>query len=209
MSSFKEAILLAQTVTDLALATIPEVQLLFALDGGDEPPNVLLLGSILGEEAQQDGFFRYAQRKTPSAAPFSTGGSSSFAFSALKRFIVPDSCPKPLSTINLPSFKPLDVITKPEAKNSTIKFAVDGPIDPNTQSVVYLSGQKLPLTVPILHTHIRRGTSSTFFAAEFPFDAGFSNGLTIAAVVNGKASFATPQEVAAATVYGPGLIEVN
>ena len=182
---------------------------MFALDGGDEPPNVILLGSILGQEAQQDEFFRYAQKKTPSAAPFLTGGTPSFAFSALKQFIVPDSCPKPLSTIKLPSFGPLDVIAKPEAKNMTLKFSVDGPIDPSSQSIVYLSGQNLPLTVPIFHTYIRRGTQNTFFTAEFPFDAGFSNGLTIAAVVNGKGNFTTPNDVAAATVYGPGIIEVN
>lgn len=91
----------------------------------------------------------------------------------------------------------------------TLKFSVDGSIDPDNQSIVYLSGQNLPLTVPILRTHTRRGTQNTFFIAEFPFEAGFSNGLTIAAVVNGKGNFSTPKDVSAATVYGPGLIEVN
>lgn len=166
-------------------------------------------GSILAQEAQQDGFFRYAQAKIPSAAPFLTGGLGRFAFSALQLFIVPDSCPKPLSSINLPIFKPLDITTKPEPRNMTLKFSVDGPVDPDTQSIVYLSGQNLPLTVPISGRRTGRHGDGTRFSAEFPFEAGFANGLTMAAVVKGKGTFASPKDVAAATVYGPGLIEVD
>ncbi|KAL8710592.1 MAG: hypothetical protein Q9220_004816 [cf. Caloplaca sp. 1 TL-2023] len=207
--NFNEAILLAQTFTDIALGTIPEIQALFAADGGDEPRNVPLLGSILGQEAEQVGFFRYIQRKTPSAAPFLTGGSAGFAFTALQMFIVPDSCPKPLSTIDLPTFKSLTVIGKPQARNSTIFFRAAGPVDPKNQSVVYISGQNLPVTVPISQIFQPPGSGETVVRADFPFDLGFANGLTIAAIVNGASNLQNPDAVAAATIYGPGLIEVN
>ncbi|KAL8735759.1 MAG: hypothetical protein Q9166_000622 [cf. Caloplaca sp. 2 TL-2023] len=223
VSNFKNAILFAQTFTDLALGTIPEIQLLFALDGGDEPPNVLTLGSILAQEGQQDGFFRYVQQKTASAAPFLTGGSASFAFNALQRLIVKDSCPKPLSTLNFPTFRPLWTIDpKPEpswplwltvkqAKNTTLDLsALDfdngGSGD---YSVVYLSGQNLPVAVPILNYDRVRGSSYETFQAEFPFEAGFANGLTIAVVVLGKGPFANAAAVADATLAGPVVIEVN
>ncbi|KAL8936952.1 MAG: hypothetical protein Q9216_004667 [Gyalolechia sp. 2 TL-2023] len=208
VSTFKEAILLAQTFTDIALGTVPAVQSLFANDGGEEIRNVPLLGSILGQEGQQDGFFRFVQGKTPSAAPFLTGGSLSFAFTALHAYIVPDSCPKPLDSIALTYFGALNVVTKPSAKNMTLAYTVDGPVDCKTQSVVYLSGQNAPLTVPIsCKIHSRGGP--TWFKAEFPFEAGFSNGLTIAAVVNGTGELSSADAVAEATVYGPGIIEVD
>lgn len=208
VSTFKEAILLAETFTDLALGTVPIVQSLFATDGGDEIRNVVLLGSILGQEAEQDGFFRYVQGKTPSAAPFLTTGALDFAFTALHAFIVPDSCPKPLSTIPLTDFGPLNVVTKASARNMTLVYTVNGPVDCKEQSVVYLSGQNSPLTVPIAcPVHSRGGP--TWFKAAFPFETGFSNGLTIAAVVNGTGKLANAGAVADATVYGPGLIVVD
>ncbi|KAI4190868.1 MAG: hypothetical protein LQ346_004842 [Caloplaca aetnensis] len=209
VSSFKEAILLAQTFTDIALGTVPAVQALFAADGGDEQRNIPLLGSILAQEGEQVGFFRYVQQKTPSAAPFLTGGSPGFAFTALQRFIVPDSCPKPLSSIDLPTFKPLNIINKPMARNMTLWYAVEGPVDCEHQSVVYISGQNLPLAVPIACPARRSRGGIAKFKAEFPFEAGFANGFTIAAVVNGTGPLLSPDAVAAATVYGPGLIEVN
>ncbi|KAL9007846.1 MAG: hypothetical protein Q9173_006967 [Seirophora scorigena] len=208
VSSFKEAILLAQTFTDIALGTLPRVQLLFATDGGDEVRNIPLLGSILGQEGQQDGFFRYVQRKTPSAAPYLTGSSASFAFTALQAYIVPGSCPKPLSSINLPTFRPLRVENRPEARNMTLEYSVDGPVSCRDQTVVYLSGQNRPVRVPISCPVDTQG-GATKFKAEFPFLAGFANGLIMSAVVNGTGPLLTPDDVAAVTVYAPGLIEVN
>ena len=93
----------------------------------------------------------------------------------------------------------------------TLEFQV--PYDPaetvtaQQNALVYLSGQNLPLTVPIINP-VRFG-NLTVFSASFPFDSGFANGLTIAAVVNGTGNFTTDDAVAAATLYGPGLILVN
>ena len=209
VTNFYQAITLAQTFTDVVLGTLPEAQAIFAADGGDESPLVTLLGSVLAQEGEQNGFYRFAQKKTPSAAPFLTGGSPSFAFTAIQMFIVPGSCPQPLSNVNLTTFGPLTVVSTPQPINSTLEFAVPGKVAPDANSIVYLSGQNLPVTVPISAvTSYNDGTYH--FKASFPFDSGFANGLTIAALVKGAGQkFSSNDAVAAATVYGPGLIEVN
>ncbi|KAL9015615.1 MAG: hypothetical protein Q9185_006998 [Variospora sp. 1 TL-2023] len=210
VSNFKEAILLAQTFTDIALGTLPEVQEVFATEGSESNRTVRLLGSILAQEGQQDGFFRFIQQKTPSAAPYLTGGSAGFAFTALQAYIVPGSCPKPLSTIDLPTFKPLNILTKPMARNMTLEYSVDGEVSCKDQSVVYLSGQNLPVRVPISCSSVKPRPGGSTFKADFPFLAGFSNGLSIAVVVVGTTGqLLDPNEVAKVAVYAPGLIEVN
>lgn len=186
----------------------PDTEAAFAADGGDESPLVPLIGSVLAQEGEQNGFYRFAQKKTPSAAPFLTGGSPSFAFTAIQMFIVPGSCPQPLSSINLTTFGPLTVVTTPEAKNMTLEFAVPGTVAPDTNSIVYLSGQNVPLTVAISPVTSIAGLSH--FTADFPFESGFADGLTIAALVKEVGeTFASNDAVAAATLYGPGLIEIN
>jgi len=208
VSNFTQAVTLAQTFTDIVLGTLPVAQALFAADAGDEAGLVPLFGSILAQEGEQTGFYRYAQKKTPSAAPFLTGGAPSFAFTAIQMFIVPGSCPQPLSAVNLTTFGPLTVVTTPQPVNMTLEFAVPGTVAPSTNSIVYLSGQNLPVTVPISAVTSVAGMSH--FNASFPFASGFANGLTIAALVNGTGqTYMSNAAVSAATVYGPGLIEVN
>lgn len=211
VTSFISAIALAQTFTDVVLGTLPEAQAIFAADGGDESPLVPLIGSVLAQEGEQVGFYRFAQKKTPSAAPFLTGGSPSFAFTAIQMFIVPDSCPQPLSSINLTTFGPLTVLTTPEPKNMTLEFSVPAKVTADANSIVYLSGQNVPVTVPISDVTSVAGTYH--FSASFPFasgPSGFAHGLTIAALVKGAGeTFKSNDAVAAATVYGPGLIEVD
>lgn len=92
--------------------------------------------------------------------------------------------------------------------NSTVTYSVPGTVDPSTNSLVYLSGQNLPVTVPISAVNSVEGMS--YFNASFPFQMGFAKGLTVAAVVKGTGmEFANSTEVAAATLYGPGIIEVD
>lgn len=165
---------------------------------------------MLGQEAEQVGFFRYAQRKVPSAAPLLTGGNPSFAFTVLKAFIVPDSCPVPLSEIKLSTFGRLDIVGggKAQARDMTLEYEVPGHVDCEHNAVVYLSGALLPVTVRV--EEARSADGVTRFKAQFPFEQkGFSRGLTIAAVVNGTGDFATNDAVAAATVFGPALFEIE
>ena len=208
VSNFIQAVTLAQTFTDIVLGTLPEAQAAFAADAGDETGLVPLFGSVIAQEGEQTGFYRFAQKKMPSAAPFLTGGSPSFAFTAIQMFIVPGSCPQPLSNVNLTTFGPLTVVTAPKPKNMTLEFSVPGLVAPSTNSIVYLSGQNLPVTVPI--SAVSTVANASHFSASFPFESGFADGLTIAALVKGaNQTYASNDAVSAATLYGPGLIEVN
>ena len=107
----------------------------------------------------------------------------------------------------IPTLKPLTVVSGAKPYNSTVTYSVNGSIDKSSQSVVYLSGQNLPVTVPI--ESVSQSNGVTTFMASFPFDAGFANGLTLASVVNGTSSFSNGTAVASASVYGPGVFEIN
>lgn len=147
------------------------------------------------------------QEKVASAAPLLTGGAAQFAYTAISQFIVPGSCPN-INVIGLTAFPALTVETMPKAMNSTQLFSINGTVTAADACIAYISGQNLPVTVPITNTNTEGG--KTYFFAEFPYDEGFARGLTIGALVKGaNAVFNTSAEVAAATIAGPALIEVN
>lgn len=206
VTTLRQAALLAQTYGGLILGSVPEAQAIFAADGGEESKLVAPFGSVLAQEGQQVGFYRFAQQKTASATPFATGGYPSFHFTALQQLIVPNSCPLPLSAINLTTFEPLTIVNTPEAKNMTLEFAVPGRIQP-TNSILYITGQRLPVIVPISDVTAKGGMNH--FTADFPFEANFANGLIIATVIKDGGKLDSYEAVAEATVYGPGLIEIN
>lgn len=71
-----------------------------------------------------------------------------------------------------------------------------------------MTGQNSPVVVPIKDNACSDGVCK--FTADFPFvSKGFNRGLTVAAITNGAGPFADADAVAAATVFGPGLIEVD
>jgi len=97
-------------------------------------------------------------------------------------------------------------------ENTTLTFSVSGSgsVTAEANSLVYLSGQNLPVTVPIFNVQPQGGM--TYFCASFPFESQyrFARGLTIAAVVKGTGMyFKNSTEVASQTVFGPGIIEVD
>lgn len=215
VSDFKSAIALAATFTDLVLGTLQGVQKMFALDGGQAAEGLVsLIGSIIGQEGEQDGAYRLIQKKVPSASPFLTASAGQFAFNAVNQmFIVPGSCKESsnVSSINIPSYKTLKLSSSnamPSAKNSTLEFVTSySDLSSSANHVAYISGQNKPVVRPI--TSVNKNGDTATFEAHFPFGAGFSNGLTIAALVKSSGPFSSPAEVAEATVAGPGLIEVN
>ena len=88
-------------------------------------------------------------------------------------------------------------------------FSADGVVGAGNATLVYISGQNLPYSVPISNATTAGG--KTTFSAPFPFRSGaFDRGLTISAVVSGVGQkFNSTAEVAAATLFGPALIEVE
>ncbi|KAL9112954.1 MAG: hypothetical protein Q9227_002819 [Pyrenula ochraceoflavens] len=208
VSDFNSAIQLASTFTDVVLGTLGDTQALF---GANSDPSVIApVASIIGQEGEQDGYFRSLLGKIPSALPFLTASSGRFAFSAINQnFVVPGSCPQDnFNTIAVPPLGLL-VLDEPGAPvlkpgNQSLKFtltAVGGAAvsDCTPLWVVYINQQNTPV-VKKLSSHCE---------AEFPYDQFEMNGLTLAAVTDCAGPFANADAVAAAALFGPALIEVN
>jgi Ferritin-like domain len=228
VSDFPTAIALASTFTDVVLGTLQDVASLLATDGDDG----LIRGvvSVVGQEGEQNGFYRELLNKTPSALPFLTTSTREFAFSALNQnFIVPGSCPN-IGEITLPIFQTLTVDTQNiQPTTQTLQFSVTincpeggwknyasrAPGSGSERSasyysslsLVYINQQNLPVVEPITNVSIEGNTVT--FDAEFPFDQFLMNGLTIAAVTNTAGPFTSADAVAKDTIFGPGLIEIN
>ena len=188
-----------------------------SLDG--DPELIRGVASVIGQEGEQNGFFRVKEGKIPSALPFLTTSTREFAFSALNQnFIVPGSCPN-LDTIDIPVFSPLIVETQDiDAKLQNIEFSFTIPSsipsswhsDYSGLSLVYLNQQNVPIVEKLQNIDIDIKNLKVTFEALFPFDGtAFGNGLTITAVTNSNGPFISADAVASATVFGPGLIEIN
>lgn len=202
VTNFQDAIALANTFTDVVLGVLPVVQT-------QSKEVVQLIGSIEEQEAEQVGWFRTLQGKLPSAAPFLTPTTPEFALSAVAMFLVPGSCPPEYAAVEkaIKSFPALNVAAQPKSSDKVIHFSVTGTL-PSGAALAYISGQGYPIVVPI--TNVKTASGKTTFDAAFDGDnTKVADGLIIAAVVDKSQKFANAAAVAAATVYGPGLIEYN
>ncbi len=149
------------------------------------------------------------QKKVASSAPFLTGGAGQFAYTAINNFIVPGSCPN-INAIGITAFPALTVETTPTGQNSTQLYSVAGTVSATNVSIAYISGQNLPVVVPISDVTYDQAAEKSYFFAPFPYDEGFARGLTIGALVSGASpSLSNASAVAEATLAGPALISVN
>lgn len=210
VDNFDDAIALAQTFTDVVLGVLPVAQTVWAEDGGDETALIQIFGTIIAQEGEQNGFYRFLQNKVAAAAPILTGSGPQFAFTAVSQFIVPGSCPN-IDVIGISAFPALNTETMPMAQNSTQLFSVNSTnVTATSASMVYISGQNLPVSVPITNVNVDTDMGMTYFFAEFPYDSGFARGLTIGALVSGTNEiFMNVSQVAEKTLAGPALIEID
>ena len=147
VSNFDDAIAFAATFTDVVLGTLQEALTNFGLDG--DTGFLGLVGSVIGQEGEQNGFYRLLSKeiKMPSALPFLTASSGAFAGNALNQLvIVPNSCP---TKLDIPSFGKLTALTPNIGpKTTTIKFTATSKADLETAkkwSVVYINQQNKPV----------------------------------------------------------------
>jgi hypothetical protein len=209
VTSFSDAIALASTFTSLVLGTLQDINELFARNGDFDL--VRVVSSVLGNEGEQEGFFRNMQEKRPSAQPFLTTASREFAFTAIQSFVVEGSCPN-IGSIPLKTFKPLAVETKDvKAENQNIRFSFDmkdaGMFEVDKLRLVYVNGLNTPVVKGLQNVEMR--DEKVVFEAEFPFEEFVMEGLTIAAITMGAEEFANVGDVAEKTVFGPGIIEID
>ncbi|KAK1830675.1 hypothetical protein QBC39DRAFT_353610 [Podospora conica] len=217
-STTYEAIALAERFTDLVISTLQDAAQAVARNGDVGP--VRGITSSLGQEGQQEGFYRIVLSKKPSEKPFLTTNVAAFLYSNLQQYIVPGSCPFDLKEIKLPIFPALQVISgnggvNVAAKDQKLSFRADlsksAAADPFVGKadglfVTYFSGQLLPISVPIENAKWNGRVAS--FDAAFPFIKNEMVGLSIASLTT-KSGFAAPGEVVGATLAAPGLIQVD
>lgn len=208
-ADFHTAIAVAAAFTDIVLGTLQDVNQIFAKNGDDR--FVRSVSSSIGNEGEQEGFFRLIQKKRPSALPFLTTSTRAFAFSAIQSFVVPGSCPN-IYTIPLATFKPLTVESKdiePKTQDLSFSFAkADAETEDYSQwSLVYINQQNEPVEKE-LH-NIKTEGDRVVFTAQFPYAEFNMNGLTIAAVTKNDGPFENAQKVAENTLFGPGIISFN
>lgn len=180
------------------------------------------VASIIGQEGEQNGFYRIFVGAVPSEKPFLTTSVGPFAYSFLNNnVIVPGSCPFDVNSLGIPIFAQLKVqgqsialAVKPEdqtfdfsADLSTVKGASQFSNGDSTGLfVTYFSGQLQPISVPVKKFKWNGGKVT--FQAAFPFEENIMFGLSVAALTHGN-NFATPDAVPAATLAAPALINVN
>ena len=223
VTTFLDAVVLAQTFTDVTLGTLQDIITVFA--NADDTGFVRGVAAALGNEGEQNGFFRLLQGKRPSAQPFLTASARNLAFSALNQnFVVEGSCPDiNAGRIDLRIFEPLTLEQEVvEPRNQLLTFSVEikssraqgeGQSRAWTSAggstdglrLVLVNGQNKPVVSELENVQIQ--DDRVTFQAPFNFEDDLLFGLTIAAVVKGD-SFANITDVENATVFGPALIEV-
>lgn len=188
------------------LGTLQDVVERFAL--GRDFDLAREIASVIGQEGEQQGWFRFHQGKIPSELPFLTTSNLNFAFTAIQNFVIPGSCPN-IATIPLRTFEPLRVVTPPgpQTQNLTFTFLDPGNEAEHPLRMTYINQQNLPIVEP-LNVLNRTGDNVTAEAL-FPYDENEMNGLTIAAVTKSDGPFGDASTVAEWTLAGPGLIIVN
>lgn len=208
VTDFQSAIALAGTFTDLVLGTLQDVQQIFAKNQDDGL--VRGVSSVLGNEAEQQGFYRLVQKKRVTSQPFLTTATRDFAFTAIQSFVIPGSCPN-IGTIPLKTLLPLNVETKTiPAATQELKFSFakdTGLYNTDALKLVYINGQNTPIVKNL--ENVQMMDDKVFFEAPFPYDEFLMNGLTIAAVTMGADQFEDANQVSEAAVFGPGLIQIE
>src|SRR3569833_3692782 len=104
-TSVFDAVSFAEALTALVLGTLQDVSQAAAKNGDEGEERAV--ASVIGQEGEQEGFYRVALGKKPSEKPFLTTNVGPFLFSFLQQFVVKASCHFPLDAIKQHIFTPL------------------------------------------------------------------------------------------------------
>lgn len=218
VSTLQESITVAETFTVAVLGALQGANVIFAEDG--EPGLVQLVSSIIGQEGEQNGYYRVLLEQVPSESPFLTPVPATFAWSVLQNFIVPGSCPFALDQINIPILPTISVNGGPignlEPEDQTLTLSVDLSTSPNAAPYIggdgagltftYTTGKQLPITVSISDVNFSGSVIS--FKAPFPYSEHIMQGFSHGALTTGS-GYENVTATAAAAIAGPALIQVR
>jgi hypothetical protein len=216
VSTLQEAITLAQTFTSVVLGTLQNI----VVNMGKNGDAVLTqdISSVIGQEGEQQGWFRLFNKKIPSELPFLTNSVRDFAFNALNQnFIVPGSCSnidQITSLEKLHVMQPLNVVKTfdpSEEDDETVQLSFELPRGSDAKDfvVAYINQQNTPFTLP--YTEVKHEGGDLLVQAPFPFKDHLLNGLTILVILPSSATgnLTSNQDVANVALAGPGLVIVN
>ncbi|KAJ3497797.1 hypothetical protein NLG97_g1621 [Lecanicillium saksenae] len=212
------AINLAETFTAVVLGALQGANVVFAKENLTVP--IQLISSVIGQEGEQNGFYRHLIKQVPSESPFLTPVPAAFAFSALQLFVIPGSCPFALANIDLPIFPALTVNGGPvaaiEPKDQHLSFTADLSeafeahtyvgSDGSKLWLTYTTGQQKPISVPI--TNVKWSGNKISFDADFPFEKNVMMGFSHAALTTSK-DFESVDDIVCATIAAPAIIQVE
>ncbi|CRG89045.1 hypothetical protein PISL3812_06080 [Talaromyces islandicus] len=217
VSTLKEAITLAQTFTSVVLGTLQNVVVNMAKNGDFALTQDI--SSVIGQEGEQQGWFRLLNKQIPSELPFLTNSVRDFAFNALNQnFIVPGSCPnlhQIAALTELHEMGPLTVVktfdpSEEDDETVHLSFDLSPGANPSDYMVAYINQQNIPFALPFTEVK-HEGDYGLLVEAPFPYKEHLLNGLTILAIVPASANqnLTDNQAVADLTFAGPGLVIVN
>lgn len=209
VNDLDSAIKLANTFTSVVLGTLQDVVEVFAQMG--DTALTRSIASVIGQEGEQEGWYRFFQGKVPSELPFLTTATRDLAFNALNQsFFVPGSCPN-IDTIPARTFEPLTLLTSSVDSNTTslqFSFVLTRGISEDNLKLVYINQQNVPIVEDFDAVKVE-GDTVTIQAA-FPYAQNEMNGLTIAVLAHGdQDSLTDANAVSDHTKFGPALIIVN
>ena len=172
-----------------------------------------LIAAVIGEEAEQVGWYRMQEGKVPAELPFLTDGAASFAFTLIQEFTLLDSCPNK-NEIPLETFQKLTILTPPGPHDQVVRVSFmplpgsnEGQNVSGQLFLTYVNQQNLPFSVPL--EIVANYDSVTVGEAFFPYEEHFLNGFTLAAVTTAPGPFPNADAVARVSIAGPGLIIVH
>ncbi|PTB63206.1 hypothetical protein BBK36DRAFT_1136406 [Trichoderma citrinoviride] len=220
VTNIHDAIAVAEAFTAVVMGTLQDVSQAAAAAG--DAGIVRGVASVIGQEGEQNGFYRTLLGAVPSEKPFLTTNVGPFAYSFLNNnFIVPNSCPFDVNALGVPIFTQLSVEGGSAALNvrpedQWLNYSADLSSVKNAAKfsngngeglfVTYFSGQLVPFSVPVKDFKWNGGKVT--FKAFFPFEENIMFGLSIASLTDGG-NFTNPDAVPAATLAAPAIINVN
>jgi hypothetical protein len=205
VATFDQAIGLAAAFTSVVLGTLQDVVQVFA-ESGDAGVTRGVAATI-GQEGEQEGWFRLLQGKIPNELPFLSTSVRDLAFTAIQGFTVPGSCPG-LDKIKLRTFQPLGLVKPPGAQSGPIQFTFKQDCNLNSDLwATYINQQNLPIVEKVKVIGVKDQTVTV--EANFPYTENLMNGLTLALLTTSAGPFANARAAVDKTAIGPAIIIVN
>jgi hypothetical protein len=218
-TSFNGALQEAGIFTSLVMATLQQAIVALGTNGDGNLSRGV--AASLGQEGQQDGFFRAKQGLIAPEGPFITASTPDYLINFLvQNYIVPGSCPN-LNTIPFAPWQPLTFTgasrewTKLDQLSfkftlSSTQSAKDFGTNFEDLALVYVNQQNTPIQKPFKNVSVSSNGKDVSFDVDFPHDgAGVNEGLVLVSVVSTKVNQLTNVlDAAKATLFGPFVIEV-